>query len=141
VDLVRALGADHVIDYTREGFGKTCRRYDLILDTAGNRSLSLLRRALRPGGTLVIVGGETGGRWIGGADRQVRALLLSPFVRQRLRSFVMQERQDDLQFLGELLQTGAIQPALDRTYPLLDVAEAIRYLEAGHARGKVVLTA
>ncbi len=139
-DLVLSLGADHAIDYTREDFADGRRRYDLILDTAGIRPLSTLRRALTPDGTLVIVGGEGGGRWLGGTDRQLRALLLSPFVRQKLRSFISMPRKDDLQFVKELVEAGRITPAIDKTYPLSDVPAAIRHLEAGRARGKVVIT-
>lgn len=139
-DLVLSIGADHAIDYTREDFADGRRHYDLILDTAGIRSLSTLRRALTPDGTLVIVGGEGGGRWLGGTDRQLRALLLSPFVRQKLRSFISMPRKDDLQFVKELVEAGRITPAIDKTYPLSDVPAAIRHLEAGRARGKVVIT-
>ncbi len=139
-DLVLSIGADHAIDYTREDFADGRRRYDLILDTAGIRPLSTLRRALTPDGTLVIVGGEGGGRWLGGTDRQLRALLLSPFVRQKLRSFISMPRKDDLQFVKELVEAGRITPAIDKTYPLSDVPAAIRHLEAGRARGKVVIT-
>jgi NADPH:quinone reductase-like Zn-dependent oxidoreductase len=137
VDLVRSLGADAVIDYTREDFSDGRNRYDLILDIAGNRSLSHLRRALTPAGTLVIVGGE-GGKWFGIAP-QLRALLLSPFVRQRLRSFVSRERQEDLETLSGLLEAGKITPAIDRTFLLREAPEAIRYLREGRARGKVVI--
>lgn len=139
-DLVLSIGADHAIDYTREDFADGRRHYDLILDTAGKRPLSTLRRALTPDGTLVIVGGEGGGRWLGGTDRQLRALLLSPFVRQKLRSFISMPRKDDLQFVKELVEAGRITPAIDKTYPLSDVPAAIRHLEAGRARGKVVIT-
>ncbi|GAA0664898.1 NAD(P)-dependent alcohol dehydrogenase [Kitasatospora atroaurantiaca] len=138
-DLVRSIGADEVIDYTREDPTDGTRRYDLVLDIAGNRSLSRLRRALTPRGTLVIVGGEEGGRWIGGNDRQLRALLLSPFVGQRLRGLVAMEKHADLKILGELLEAGSVTPVIDRTYPLAQVPDAISYLMAGHARGKVVV--
>ncbi len=140
VDLVRSIGADHVIDYTRDDFAQTGQRYDLVLDTAGNRSLSHLRRALTPGGTLVIVGGEEGDRWIGGTDRQLRGLALSLFVRQRLRSFIAVARKQDLQLLRELIEAGKVTPVIDRTYPLSEAPEAVRYLEGGHARGKVVIS-
>ena len=138
VDLVWSLGADAVIDYTREDFADGQNRYDVILDIAGNRPLSHLRRALTPEGTLVIVGGEGGGKWFGIA-RQLRALLLSLFVRQRLRSFVSRERQEDLETLRELLEAGKVTPAIDRTFALSEVPEAIRYLREGRARGKVVI--
>ena len=140
LDLVRSIGADSVIDYTRDDFGEGERRYDLILDTAGNRSLSQLRRALTRRGTLVIVGGEGGGRWIGGADRALRALLLSPFVRQKLRAVFPAESQEDLQFLKEVIEAGKVTPVIDRTYPLSDAPEAIGYVAEGHARGKVIVT-
>ncbi|OEJ41704.1 NADPH:quinone reductase [Streptomyces agglomeratus] len=139
-DLVRSLGADEVIDYTREDATDGTRRYDLVLDTAGNRPLPVLRRALTPGGTLVIVGGEGGGDWIGGNGRQLRALVLSPFTGQRLRGLaVMNLHHDDLSFLAELIEGGTVRPVVDRTYPLADVPEAITYLMDGHVRGKVVV--
>lgn len=138
-DLVRSIGADEVIDYTNEDPTDGTRRYDLVLDTAGNRPLSRLRRALTPRGTLVIVGGEGGGRWIGGADRQLRALLLSPFVGHRLRGLVSTQHHGDLRFLAELIEAGSVTPVIDRTYPLADVSDAVRYLNEGHARGKVVV--
>jgi NADPH:quinone reductase-like Zn-dependent oxidoreductase len=141
VDLVRSLGAEEVIDYTRQDFAGGVRRWDLIVDTAGRRSLSQLRRALAHRGTLVIVGGEGGGRWLGGFDRQIlRAPLLSALVRQRLRPLVSKERREDLLVLKELIEAGKVRSVIDRTYPLSEVPEAIRYLEEGHARGKVVIT-
>jgi NADPH:quinone reductase-like Zn-dependent oxidoreductase len=140
VDLVRSIGADNVIDYTREDFAKTGQRYDLILDTAGNRPLSYLRRALSRQGTLVIVGGEGGGRWFGGATRLFGPLLVSPFVSQKLRGLLAKPRNEDLLFLKELIEAGNVRPVIDRTYPLSEASEAIRYLAEGHARGKVVIT-
>jgi NADPH:quinone reductase-like Zn-dependent oxidoreductase len=140
VDMVRSLGADHVIDYTREDFAEGEQRYDVILDTGGNASLSRLRRALAPKGTLVIVGAETGGRWLGGTDRQLRALLLSRFIDQKLTTFVSRGNHQDLIVLKELIESGKITPVIDRTYPLTEAPKAIRYLEQGHARGKVVIT-
>jgi NADPH:quinone reductase-like Zn-dependent oxidoreductase len=140
VDLVRSIGADHVIDYTREDFADGRQRYDLILDIGGNRSISHLRRALTPEGTLVLVGGEGGGRWFGGMERQVRALAISPFVSQKLRMFVAREHYEALLVLTELIEAGKVLPIVDRTYPLSDASDAIRYLEAGQARGKVVIT-
>jgi NADPH:quinone reductase-like Zn-dependent oxidoreductase len=140
VDMVRSLGADHVIDYTRDDFAEGEQRYDVILDIGGNPSLSRLRRALAPKGTLVIVGGETGGRWLGGTDRQLRALLLSRFVDQKLMTFIAKENHEDLIVLKELIESGKITPVIDRTYPLTEAPQAIRYLEQGHARGKVVIT-
>src|SRR5215217_408887 len=140
VDMVRSIGADHVIDYTQEDFAEGEERYDLILDIGGNSSLSRLRRALASRGTLVIVGGEGGGRWLGGTDRQLRAMILSPFVRQKLGTFVNKENHEDLIVLKELIESGKVTPVIDRTYPLAEVPEAMRYLEEGHARGKVVIT-
>jgi NADPH:quinone reductase-like Zn-dependent oxidoreductase len=140
VDMVRSLGAEHVIDYLRDDFTQMAQHYDVILDMAGNRSLSTLRRALTPEGTLVIIGGEEGGRWLGGTDRQIRALLLSPFVRQRLRTFVAKEGADDLLVLKELIESGKVTPVIDKTYELREAAEAIRDLDEGHARGKLVLS-
>jgi NADPH:quinone reductase-like Zn-dependent oxidoreductase len=139
VDLVRSLGADHVIDYTRDDFAQGDKRYDVILDIGGNASLSRLRRALAPKGTLVIAGGEKGGRWLGGNDRQLRALVLSRFVDQTLTTFVSSENQGDMIVLKELIEAGKVTPVIDQTYPLGEVPEAIRYLERGQARGKVVI--
>jgi NADPH:quinone reductase-like Zn-dependent oxidoreductase len=140
LDTVRALGADHVIDYTREDFANGTRRYDAILDIGGNRRLSHLRRALTRRGRLVIVGGETDGRWFGGSDRQIRALALSPFISQKLGTFVASENADDLLALRDLIEAGKLAPAVDRTYPLSEVPAALRYLLGGHARGKVVIS-
>lgn len=140
VDMVRSLGADHVIDYTHDDFAEGEQRYNVILDIGGNSSLSRLRRALTPKGTLVIVGGETDGRWLGGTDRQLRALLLSLFVGQKLGTFVSRGNHEDLIVLKELIESGKVTPFIDRTYPLSEVPQAIRYLEQGHARGKVVIT-
>jgi len=140
VDLVRELGADHVVDYSREDVTAGDQRYDLVLDTGGNMPLSRLRRVLTPEGTLVIVGGETGGRWLGGADRQVRALIVSRFVSQKLGSFICRENHEDLLVLSELVEAGKVTPLIDRTYALGEAAKAIDYLTEGHARGKVVVT-
>lgn len=138
-DLVRSIGADHTIDYTREDLGDGTRTFDLVLSIAGQRSLSQLRRVLTPRGTLVIIGGEGGGRWFGGLGRQLGALLLSPFVRQNLRSLISIERQEDLQFLKEHIEAGKLKPTIDRAYPLREAPQAIRYLEQGRARGKIVV--
>lgn len=140
VDTVRSIGADHVIDYKREDFTQTGQRYDVILDTAGNRPLSRLRRALTSRGTLVLVGGEGGDRWIGGMDRWIRALVLSPFVRHRLRGLMAMASKEDLYFLKQLIEAGKVTPVIDRTYSLSEVPAAIRYVQEGHARGKVVIT-
>ena len=139
-ELVRSIGADHVIDYTKEDFTDGRVRYDVILDTAGNRPLSHLRRALTPRGTLVIVGGEDGGKWLG-IRRQLRAAALSPFVGQKLGFFIAKQQSSDLEELSRLLETGAITPVVDRTFPLDEVPDAIRYLRDGRARGKVVIAA
>jgi len=140
LDLVKTLGADHVLDYTRQDFADGTTTYDLILDIAGNASLSRLRNALTPKGTLVIVGGEEGGRWTGGFGRSLRAPLLSPFVRQRLRMLASKERASDQERLTTLIEAGQVTPSIDRTYPLGHVAEAMQHLEAGDVRGKIVIT-
>jgi NADPH:quinone reductase-like Zn-dependent oxidoreductase len=140
LDLIRSLGAEHVIDYTREDVTDGTRHWDLILDTAGHRSLSRLRRALTPAGTLVIVGSEGRGRWLGGFDRNLRAVLLSRFVGQRLRMLSSTPRPRDLQTLRELVEAGRLTPVVDRTYPLAEVPDAIRHMVAGHVRGKLAIT-
>jgi NADPH:quinone reductase-like Zn-dependent oxidoreductase len=138
-ELVRSIGADHVIDYSKEDFADGRSRYDVILDTAGNRPLSQLRRALAPRGTLVIVGGEDAGNWLG-IRRQLRAAALSPFVRQKLGFFIAKQRSHDLEELRKLLEAAAVRAVVDRTFPLDEVPEAIRYLRAGRAHGKIVIT-
>jgi NADPH:quinone reductase-like Zn-dependent oxidoreductase len=140
VDLVHSLGADHVIDYTREDFTRNGRRFDLILQLAGTQSPSDLRRALTPTGTLLLSSGDSEGRWIGPMSRILKAMALSPFVSQRLASFEAKRSGEDLQILKELIEDGTVTPVIDRMYSLGDVPEAIRYLEEGHARGKVVIT-
>jgi NADPH:quinone reductase-like Zn-dependent oxidoreductase len=139
LDLVRSLGADHVVDYTREDFAAGGERYDLILDLGGNSPLARLRRALAPHGTLVIAGGEDGGRFVGGVDRQLRALALSPFVGQRLTSLVPKEHYAGLERLAELVERGRLMPAIERSYPLSRMPEAMRHLQSGKARGKLVI--
>jgi NADPH:quinone reductase-like Zn-dependent oxidoreductase len=139
LDLVRSIGADQVIDYTQEDFTRTGRRYDLILEMAGNRSLADLRRALTPKGTLVLVGGS-GGRWFMGTGRTLRAVVLSPFVGQRLRSFLSKPRGADLVVLQELLEAGKVTPVIDRTFPLSETPEAIRYVGERSTQGKTVIT-
>jgi NADPH:quinone reductase-like Zn-dependent oxidoreductase len=139
MDLVRSIGADAIIDYTREDFADGGAQYDVIIDIAGNRPLSHLRRALTPTGTLVIVGGEGGGRWLGGIDRQLRASVVSPLVRQNLRSLFSEPRRSDLQFLKELAEEGKVEPVIDKTFTLSDAPSAIHYLENGQSRGKVVI--
>lgn len=141
LDLVRSLGADHVIDYTTEDFADGVHRYDLILDIAGNPAPARLRRALAPAGTAVLVGGEEGGSLTGGMNRQLRSVALSLFVRQRLTTVMCKERSADLKRLTELIEAGQLMPSVDRAYPLDQVPEAMRHLAAGKARGKIAITA
>jgi len=139
-DLVRSLGADHVIDYTGEDFTDGSRRFDLILDTGGRRPLSQLRQALTPQGILVIVGGEGGGRFFGGFERQMLAPLRALFSKQKLLGLMPDERQKDLFTLKDLIEAGKVVPVIDKTYSLSEVPEAVRYLEEGRARGKLVIS-
>jgi len=139
VELVRSIGADRVIDYTQEDFTHSGVRYDLIFDIAGSRPLSGCRRALAPDGTLVVVGGP-GGRWIAPMGRSVQALVLTRLGRARMLTFLAEHRREDLVSLAELIDAGKIAPVIDRTFPLAATPDAIRYVEAGHARGKVVIT-
>jgi NADPH:quinone reductase-like Zn-dependent oxidoreductase len=139
VELVRSIGADQVIDYTQEDVTQGGQRYDVILDTAGNRSLSHLRQALTPKGTLVLVGGR-GGPWLMGMGRTIRALVLSPFVSQRLLFFVSTQDKHDLVVLKELIEAGEVTPVIDRTYPLSETPEAIGHVERGHTQGTTVIT-
>ena len=139
VDLVRSLGADHVIDYTAgDTDGK--KRYDVILDTGGHRSLRRLRGTLTRTGTLVIVGSETDGRWLGGFGRTIRAMLLSPFISQKLTPLASSENATDLIAVTGLVESGQVTPVVDRTYPLEEAAAAIRHMLDGKARGKVVVS-
>jgi NADPH:quinone reductase-like Zn-dependent oxidoreductase len=140
LDLVRSLGADRVLDYTRNELAQDRGRYDLVLDIAGNPSLTRLRAALTPTGTAVIMGGEEGGSFSGGMNRQLRAVLLSPFLRQRLTTFIAKQRGSDLERLAALIEAGQVAPSLERTYPLDEAAEAVRHLELGNARGKVAIS-
>ncbi len=140
VEMVGSIGADHVVDYTQEDFTRSGRRYDLILDAVANRSLSALRRALKPDGTLVLAGaakGRSGGRPL---LFLVRAVLMRRFVSQTVVPYMAKRSRDDLVLLKELIEAGKVTPVIDRSYPLSDVPEAIRYLEEGHAQGKVVIT-
>jgi NADPH:quinone reductase-like Zn-dependent oxidoreductase len=139
LDLVRSIGADHVIDYSRYDFADGETRYDLILDVGGNSALSRLRRALAPKGTLVIVGGEGGGSWIG-MGRQLRALALSPLVGQRLTILGPKEHYTFLERLSVLIEKGQLVPAVEQTYPLSEMPDAMRQLVAGRVRGKLVIT-
>jgi len=140
VEMVRSIGADHVIDYTKEDFTQSGQKYDLIFQLAGTRSPSECRRALTTQGTLVLSSGESEGRWIGPVERIIKALVLSPFVSQKMVSFTVKPNKEDLQFLKQLIEAGKLTPVIDRTYSLSEVPEAIRYLEEGHARGKVVIS-
>ncbi|MQA77474.1 MAG: zinc-binding dehydrogenase [Streptosporangiales bacterium] len=140
LDLVRSLGADQVLDYTRDDYADGTRRYDLVLDIAGNPRLSRLRSALTSTGTAVLVGGENGGNLTGGMNRTLRALMMSPFVGQRFTAFVNKERASDLDRLTDLIEAGQVTPSIDQTYPLDRVPEAMRQLEAGTVRGKVAIT-
>ena len=137
--LVRSLGAAHVIDYTQDDFADTGRRYDLIIDIAGNPAISRLRRALTPAGTAVLTGGEHGGKWTG-MGRQFQALALSPFLRQRLTMLTPRQRSADLERLTVLIEAGTLTPSIGATYPLDQVPQAMRYLESGQARGKIAIT-
>jgi len=141
MDLLRSLGADHVVDYTREDFTRSNQKYDLILDTGGSRSLSDLRRVLKDRGILVLVGGEGGDRWVGAAlRRSLRAAVLTPFVSQTLRSMVAWTNAADLQVLKDLIEAGKIRPVVDRTYPLRETPAAIRFQQTARAAGKVLIT-
>ena len=138
VDLVRSIGADHVIDYTEEDFTQTEQRYDVMLDMIGSRSLLDCRRALTRRGTYVLVGVRDLGRWFGLA-RQTKALLVSPFVRQRMRVFVVRHNREDLAVLKELVEAEKVAPVIDRSYELSEVSEALRHQGEGHTRGKIVI--
>jgi NADPH:quinone reductase-like Zn-dependent oxidoreductase len=141
LELVSAIGADEFIDYTREDFTDGSRRWDVIIDTAGRRPLRKLRRALTAKGSLVIVGGDGGGRWTGGFFRgMIRGPLLSLFVGQKLGGLTSKLNQADLQAVANLVEAGEVTPIVDRTFDLVEAANALRYLEQGHPRGKVVVT-
>ena len=143
VEMVRALGADRVIDYTKEDFTKGAQRYDLILDCVGTQPLLGFKRVLTPKGICVLIGGggPNEGRWIGPMARPIKALLLSPFVSQTFVMLLADVNQKDLAYLGDLIQAGKVKPVIDRSYKLAEVPDALRYLEKGHARGKVLITA
>lgn len=138
-DLVRRLGADHVVDYTRDDFAAAGVLYDVIIDTAGNRPLSVLRKALAPQGTLVIVGGEGGGNVTGGFERSMAAPLASLFSGQKFKGLVSKENHQDLEALTRLLESGSVKPAVDKVYPLAEAPAAITHLHEGRVRGKVVV--
>jgi NADPH:quinone reductase-like Zn-dependent oxidoreductase len=139
VEMVGSIGADQVVDYTREDFTKGTQRYDLIFDSVGNHSLSACRRVLNPKGIYIVNGGPNG-RWMGPLTRGIRARVLSRFVSQNLVMFLTKRSQEDLALMHELMRAGKVTPVIDRSYTLSEVPEAIRYLEEGHARGKVVIT-
>ena len=142
LELVRSLGADQVIDYTKEDFTKSERRYDVILDNVGTQPLSGFRRVLTPKGICVMVGGggPNDGEWIGPMSRPLKALLISPFVGQKMGMMMAELNNKDLTILADLMQAGKVTPVIDRQYKLSEVPDAIRYLEEGHARGKVIIT-
>ncbi|WP_314585674.1 NAD(P)-dependent alcohol dehydrogenase [Paenibacillus terrigena] len=140
VAMVRSIGADHVIDYTKEDFALNRNTYDLIFDTVGNRSLLVCRRMLKPHGTIVIVGSQSKGRWLGPLARPFCGLLMSRFVTQRIKMLMATWSNKDLVTMHELLESGKVTPVIDRYYHLSELTEAIRYLEEGHAQGKVIIT-
>jgi NADPH:quinone reductase-like Zn-dependent oxidoreductase len=140
VELVRSLGADHVVDYTREDFTKGAERYDLIVDNVSTHSASDYRHVLKPNGLYVMIGSATTGHWFGWLKIPFEAWILSPFMNQKFEMMLADLNKDDLAVMGELTQSGKVTPVIDRTYKLSEAAEALRYLEKGHARGKVVLT-
>jgi NADPH:quinone reductase-like Zn-dependent oxidoreductase len=139
LDMVRSIGADHVIDYTKEDFTQSGQGYDVILDNAEAHSLSECRRALAPEGTYIPNNGA-GGRWVGPLGRIAKARFLSLFSRQKLQPFLSRENRDDLLALAELIAAGKLTPVIDRAYPLSQAAEALRYVGEGHTQGKVVVT-
>ena len=140
VELVRSLGADHVVDRTKGDVTRGGQRYDLVLQVSGTSSPTDLRRVLTPAGVLVQISGDSDGRWIGAVSRMVAARLSSPFVRPTMVGFTVKPNSDDLQHLANLVEAGTVTPVIDRTYPLSEVPQALHYLESGHARGKVVIT-
>jgi len=142
LEMVRSLGADHVIDYTKEDFAKGDQRYDVILDNVPNHSLSECRRILNPQGKYVMIGGggPNDNRWIGPFGRLIQTLVLSPFVSQKMGMMMAELKKSDLAILGDMMQSGKLKPVIDRTYKLSELPAAIAYLEEGHARGKVVIT-
>jgi NADPH:quinone reductase-like Zn-dependent oxidoreductase len=140
VELARSLGADHVVDYTREDFTRSAERYDLIVDNVGTHSVSDYKRVLNPNGYYVMIGSATTGHWFGWLEIPLEAWILSPFMSQKFGMMLAELNKKDLTVLGDLMQSGKVTPVIDRTYKLSEAAEALRYLEKGHARGKVVLT-
>jgi NADPH:quinone reductase-like Zn-dependent oxidoreductase len=141
VDLIRSIGADHTIDDTVEDFAASRHRYDLMLDSKGNRSISACRRALASDGTYVAVGCDVvGGHWFGALPHLLRPLVLSPFVSQKMASLFAKRSHEDLRELAELVENGDVTPVIDRTYPLSDTSGAMNYLETGQAQGKIVIS-
>jgi NADPH:quinone reductase-like Zn-dependent oxidoreductase len=138
VEMVRSLGADHVFDYKKEDYTESGEQYDLIVDMISNHSLSENKRALKPNGILVIVGGGKG-NWLGPMMNPIKALLMSPFVEQEIVMILAQLRKDDLTILAELMQAGKVTPVIDRRFRLSEVPAALQYSEEGHARGKIVI--
>ena len=139
VEMVKSIGADHVIDYTKEDFTQGSIRYDLIIDNVGNHTLSELRHVLTPNGALVSVGGPSENPWLGPLATSIDAYLVAPFVTQKLIFMLAQANKDDLEVLRDLMQAGKLAPVIDRRYPLAETAQAISYLEQGHAKGKVII--
>jgi NADPH:quinone reductase-like Zn-dependent oxidoreductase len=139
MDLVRSLGADHVIDYTEEHFTQSGERYDVLIDLYGNPSLSDCRRALKPRGTLVLIGG-TGGKWFMGVDRWMRRMLIAPFLGLKVRPLIHKDSRQDLATIRELIETGKLAPVVGRTFPLENVAEAVQFVREGRAHGQVSIT-
>ncbi len=138
--MVRSIGADHVIDYTQEDFTNSEQRYDLILDNVGSHPLLEYRRVLNPKGIVVVVGGPSNGQWIGPMANPIKAVVLSPFVGQKFVMLLAELNKEDLTILRDLMQAGKVTPVIDRRYRLSEVPAAIRYLEEGHARGKVIIS-
>ena len=139
LEMLRTIGVDHLIDYRRQDFTRQSERYDIIIDTGGLRSVSSLRKVLTDNGTLVIVGGEGGGKWTGGVGRGLLAIALSPFVKHNLRNFIANSNTEDLLTLKTLIEAGEITPVVDRTFSLVETPKAIKYLRNGKVKGKIVI--
>jgi NADPH:quinone reductase-like Zn-dependent oxidoreductase len=139
VEMVKSIGADHVIDYTKEDFTQGSARYDLIIDNVGNHTLSEYRHVLTPNGALVMVGGPSDNSWLGPLTTSLKAYIVSPFVSQKLIFMLADANHADLEVLRDLMQAGKLTPVIDRRYPLAETAQAIAYLEQGHAKGKVIV--
>jgi NADPH:quinone reductase-like Zn-dependent oxidoreductase len=139
VDLVRSIGADHIIDYKQVDFTESGKRYDLLFDCVGNHTLTARRRVLNPNGICVMVGTRDAGGWVSIVARLLAALLLSRIVKQKFVTFLARPNKEDLNIMSELMKSGKVRPVIDRRYSLSEVAEALRYLDEGHARGKVVI--